>query len=180
MGGTRRTWQESWELLRSRGFSLPRKGGPTPDEVDRPERGQKKCRGLCFRNAEVRETDFNDLSLPRTMFLRCRFAAVSFRNTNLILSCLADCGWLDCDFSGADLACADLRGAELFGCRFTGARLVGADLREAKLTGCDFTDADLTGATFDRAVKETVPLSALQRDRMVSWLEETDEGPDDD
>jgi hypothetical protein len=179
MGGTRRTWQESWEVLRKRGLRVPGKSGHTPEDGSRPERGQKRYRGLCFRDADLRETDFDDLSLPRTMFLRCRFAAVSFRNTNLQMSCLADGAWLDCDFGGADLACADLRGAELFGCRFTGARLVGADLRGAKVTGCDFAGADLTGARLDRELKDTLPLSEVQRDRMVHWFDETDGGPDD-
>jgi uncharacterized protein YjbI with pentapeptide repeats len=180
MGGARRTWRESWDLMRSRGFKLPPKKSPPLEEMGRPRRGEKKFPGLCVRKADLRETDFDDLSLPRTLFVGCRFAAVSFRNTNLQLSCLADCAWLDCDFGGADLACADLRGAELFACRFSGARLVGADCREAKLTDCDFTDADLTGASFDLKLKGAVALSDLQRDRQVSWLDETDEGPDDD
>jgi|SRR5579884_449008 len=178
MGETRRTWKESWELLRQRGLAVPRKRVDRPGAVKRPERGKARFGGLCFRDADLRETEFDNLSLPRTLFRKSRFAAVSFRNTNLSLSCLADCTWLDCDFGGADLACADLRGAELFACRFTAARLVGADLCGAKLSNCDFTDADLTGARIDLGLKDALPLSAVQRDRMVHWFDETDEGPD--
>jgi hypothetical protein len=179
MAGKRRTWRQSWQIVRKRGVKLPGKGGHTPDVCDRPERGQEDFTGLVFREKAFEEADFTDLRLPRTLFLRCRFAGVSFHNTELRLSCLADGDWIDCDFTDADLACADLRGAELFGCRFVEARLVGTDLREAKLTACDFAGADLTGAKFDRALKATLPLSDVQRDRMVDWYDPADEGPDD-
>src|SRR5262245_43244088 len=166
MAGKRRTSRQSWKVVRQRGVRPPARSGLNPDECDRPERGQEDFTGLVFREKAFEETDFTDLRLPRTLFLRCRFAGVSFHNTDLRLSCLADCDWIDCDFTEADLVCTDLREAELFGCRFVNTRLVGADLRGAKLTGCDFTGADLTGARLDRALKATLALSDVQCDRM--------------
>jgi uncharacterized protein YjbI with pentapeptide repeats len=169
MPGKRRTWKESWKVVRKRGVRLPGKSGDTADVCNRPERGEEGFPGLCFREKTFEETDFTALRLPRTLFLRCRFAGVSFHNTDMRLSCLADCDWIDCDFTDADLVCCDLRGAELFGCRFVNARLVGADL----------AGADLTGAKLDRKLKATLALSDLQRDRMVDWFDPKDEGPDE-
>jgi hypothetical protein len=178
MAGERRTKKESLQVVRQRGVR-PSRSDQRVDR-DRPVRGQEEYAGLVFRDKTFEEVDFTDLCLPRTLFVRCRFAGVTFRNTDLRLSCLADGDWIDCDFSDADLVCCDLRGAELFGCRFANARLVGADLRGAKLTGCDFAGADLTGAHLDRALKATLPLSDVQRDRMVDWYDPKDEGHDDE
>lgn len=179
MVGKRKTWRQSWQVVRKMGVKPPGKNGHTPDVCDKPERGQEGFTGLAFRDKTFEETDFTDLRLPRTLFLGCRFGAASFANTDLRLSCLADGDWIDCDFGDADLVCCDLRGAELFGCRFVNARLVGADLRGAKLTGCDFAGADLTGARIDRKLKKTLTLSDLQRDRMVDWFDPKDDGPDE-
>lgn len=174
MASQRLTWQESWKLLKARGVRPPGRG-VKPDRGDTPSRGRDDFKGAAVRDKAFEEVDFENLCLPRTLFVACRFAGVSLRNSDLRLSCLADCDWLDCDFSDADLVCCDLRGAELFGCRFAGTRLVGADLREATLTGCDFTGADLTGARLDRALKKSLPLTAAQRDRMVDWYDPKDD-----
>ena len=179
MAGRRRTWKESCACAAARGVQIGAALTP-PEENDRPEPGQENFRGLCFRDAVFEEVDFEDLSLPLTHFLRCRFHNVSFRNTDLRLSCLHGNDWIDCDFSETLLTCADLGGAVFFGCRFVNAHLVGAELRGATLTGCDFTGADLTGARLDRALKETVPLSDGQRRLMVDWRTEDDEGPDEE
>jgi uncharacterized protein YjbI with pentapeptide repeats len=109
---------------------------------------------------------------------RCRFHAVSFRNTDLTLSCLA-ADFIDCDFSDAILNCANLGGSAFFACRFCNAQLLGAEMRGVTLEHCDFTAANLTGARMDRVLKETLPLSEEQRRFMVDWRSPDDIGPDE-
>jgi uncharacterized protein YjbI with pentapeptide repeats len=180
MAGERIPWRESWRFLEARGGALPPpdRWPDDPGELDRPQAGQDRvCPQL--RDARQEETDWIDLTLRRTLFDRCRFHGVSFRNSDLQLSCLTDSEFLDCDLTGIVLTCAELRGSTFFACRFINACLIGAELRGATFEHCDFTGADLTGARIDRTLKETLPLSDLQRQRMVDWRSPDDVGPDD-
>src|SRR5262245_42524888 len=99
MAGERRTRKESWKVVRQRGVRPPGRSRQASVKRDRPLRGQEDFAGLVFHEKSFEEVEFENLSLPRTLFLRCRFAGVSFRNTDLRLSCLADGDWIDCDFS---------------------------------------------------------------------------------
>jgi uncharacterized protein YjbI with pentapeptide repeats len=129
-------------------------------------------------NATHQEMEFANLTLRRTLFEQCQFFAVSFANTDFLLSCLSEGRFIDCDFSDAILICANLSGVYFFGCRFVNAQLVGAEMRGANLENCDFTGADLTGARLDLHLKETLALSEIQKTRMVDWRSPDDEGPD--
>src|SRR5262249_56864773 len=87
----------------------PEKDWPAdPGDLSRP-RPDRPFRGPCLRGARHDEADFEDLTLPRTLLDGCRFHGVSFRNSDLRLSCLAACELIDCDLSDAVLICADLR-----------------------------------------------------------------------
>src|SRR6266545_1185164 len=176
MASGRRSWKESWAVLKKLGGRLLRRGDwPTdPGELNRPEPGGKH-NGACLRDRRHEEADFGNLSLPRTLVERCQFHGVSFRDTDLQLSCLSGNEFVDCDLSGAVLICADLQGSTFFACRFANAALMGADLRGSTFDHCDFTGADLTGARVDRALKEALSLTDLQRDRMVDWRAEDDD-----
>jgi uncharacterized protein YjbI with pentapeptide repeats len=123
--------------------------------------------------------DLGGLTLPRTLVERSRFYAVSFRDTDLRLSCLSEGEFVDCDFGGAVLTCADFRGNKFFACNFENAGLIGVDLRGAAFEHCDFAGADLTGARLDRALKEVLPLNDIQRARMVDWCSLDDEDRDE-
>jgi hypothetical protein len=179
---TRKGWRESWEVLRQQhGVMLPdlKDEDPWawPDWGDRPAAGEKYS-GLTVSKRAFEEVDLEGLWLVRTLFADCRFHGMSFRDTDLSMSCLNGCEFIDCDFTGASLIRVDLRKATLFACRFVGCELIGADLREAKLEHCTFTRAKLAGATIDRALKDALRLSAVQRDFQVDWREEGDRGPD--
>ncbi len=180
--GPRHSWQESLAWLQGRGFAVPAVQGNGLSSVvsDRPRPEQKDFRGLRFADAVHEEVDFEDLTLPRTLVERCRFHGVSFRNTDLSLSCLDGNDWIDCDFTDARLICVSLCKGVLFGCRFRNCQLIGSDLRGATLSGCDFTGADLTGTKIDRALKESLVLSEPQRSLMVDWRAADDEGPDEE
>jgi hypothetical protein len=182
MTPARRSWEESLVCFQGRAAHIPivPPGRRPADVCDRPEPGDDRFRGLRLADAIHEEVVFEDLTLPRTLFERCRFHGVSFRNTDLRLSCLAGNDWIDCDFTDAVLTCADLRDAVFFGCRFVNCRLVGADLRKSQLTACDFTGADLTGARMDRGLKEVLVLTEHQRRLMVDWCDEEDVGPDEE
>lgn len=176
----RKTWRDSWDFLKQQGVKVPRSRKVAPVENPRPKPGQKKFAGLTVRDRVFEEIDFQNLSLPRTLFVGCRFHGVSFANTDLNLSCLQGCEWIDCDFTDAMLIRADLRQTTLFACRFPHCELIGADLSGASLDKCDFKKAILTGACLDRTLKDILKLSAEQRDFMVDWRQEGDEGPDED
>jgi hypothetical protein len=177
MAGQRLSWQESFAALKARGVLVP-DGLPDPAGIDTPSPGRWHG-GLCLRDARHEEVDFADLFLPRILVERCRFHGVSFGNSDLRLSCLFECEFVDCDFGDAALLCTDLRRSAFFACRFARARLIAAELRGATLEHCDFSGADLTGARLDRSLKDTLPLSDVQRDVMVDWRSDDDVGPDD-
>jgi hypothetical protein len=175
----RKNWQESWKVLAALGVALPKGDECSPVWCESPVAGQKKFRGLTVRKRVFEEVDLARLCLNKTLFVGCRFHGVSLAETDLIHCCLHGCQFVDCDFSGVRLIRADLGECGFFAGRFVGAVLIGADLSEATLEHCDFTDADLTGACVDLALKPTLPVSDLQRDRMIDWRDEADEGPDE-
>jgi uncharacterized protein YjbI with pentapeptide repeats len=178
VAGQRLPWRESLDVLKERGIKFPARMKRTPlGEVDSPSPG-RPTGGLSILDARFEEVDFENLFLRRTLIERCRFHAVSFKNTDLTLSCLAS-EFIDCDFSDADLTCAHLGAAAFFACRFQGTQLLGAELRGATLEHCDFTAANLTGARFDRVLKKTLKLTDKQRRLMVDWRTPDDIGPDD-
>src|SRR5207244_1692563 len=95
----RLSWQESWRFLELRGGLLPATWDDGPAEWDNPK-PDNQYRGPCLRDALHEEVDFENLTLPRTLFIGCRFHGVSFRNSDLNQSCL--CGeFIDCHFSDA-------------------------------------------------------------------------------
>jgi uncharacterized protein YjbI with pentapeptide repeats len=178
----RRSWKDSLGWLQGRGYPVPDASSASGSAglSARPDPGVADFRGLRFVDVVLEEVDFEDLTLPRTLFDRCRVHGVSFRNTDLNLSCLDGNDWIDCDFTDAVLICAYLRKAVFFGCRFVNCQLIGADLRGATLTGCDFTGANLTGARLDRALKDSVALNESQSRLMVDWRAEDDEIADEE
>jgi uncharacterized protein YjbI with pentapeptide repeats len=174
----RLSWDESWRLLHSRGLlDLAEKEILDPNQRDTPRPGDPRS-GPWLLDVTRREEEFANLTLPRTLFERCQFFAVSFANTDLLLSRLTGNLFVDCDFSDCVLVAANLCNSTFFACRFANTQLIGADLREATLDHCDFTDAELTGARFDRALKESLTLSETQRRMMVDWRAPGDFGPD--
>jgi uncharacterized protein YjbI with pentapeptide repeats len=174
----RLSWQESWRFLAARGGMLPAEWPSGTGDLCNP-RPTDEFHRPCLCAARHEETDFENLTLPRTLFLRCRFHGVSFRNSDFNQACL--CGeFIDCDFSEVDLTCSHLAQAGFFACRFINARLIGAELRGAGLEHCDFQGADLTGARLDRALKDQLELSDLQRQRMADWRAPDDIGPDEE
>jgi uncharacterized protein YjbI with pentapeptide repeats len=173
----RLSWQKSWRFLAQQGGLLPEEWPNGPGELNIPV-PDDKAPVPRLRDARFDEVDFENLTLPRTLIERCRFHGVSLRNTDLRESCLVG-DFIDCDFSDVVLTCAQLGGANFFACKFANAILIGAELRGATLEHCDFTDANLTGARMDRALKGTLTLSDYQRQAMVDWRADDDEGPDD-
>jgi uncharacterized protein YjbI with pentapeptide repeats len=178
----RRSWKESLKWLKGKGVTVPRTKVTRSSELsDRPEPGDSKFKGLRFADAVHEEIDFENLTLPRTLFERCRFHGVSLRGTDLSLSCLDGNDWIDCDFSDGVLICAWMRNAVFFGCRFINCQLIGADLRGSTLTGCDFTGANITGARLLRPVAKELTLSEPQRSLMIDWRTQMgDEEPDEE
>src|ERR1043165_1070440 len=107
MSGRRLAWQKSVLALRSVGIVSTGKGKPTdPHKIDTPRSGQAH-QGLCLRDQVYEDVGIENLSLRRTLIERCRFHGVSFRNTDLGLSCLV-ADFIDCDFSDAVLVCTNL------------------------------------------------------------------------
>src|SRR5262245_37087478 len=102
MPGERLSWRESWRFLEKRGGALPpeNKWPDDPGDRGRPRPG-RPFHGPCLRGARHDETDFENLTLPRVLLGGCRFHGVSFRNTDLRLSCLTACELIDCDLSDA-------------------------------------------------------------------------------
>jgi len=172
-----RSWQESWTFLESQGGELPARWPGQPGQLSRPEVGLSHD-GLRLRDRRFEEVDFEGLCLPRTLIENCKFHCVSFRDTDLRLSCLFGCTFVDCDFQNAVLICAHLSQSVFSACRFTNAQMVGAELRGATLEHCDFTGANLTGARLDRALKDALALCETQRRVMVDWRGAGDVGPD--
>jgi uncharacterized protein YjbI with pentapeptide repeats len=171
----RKGWEESMAHLKGLGVAVP-----AEDARQTPQAGQKKFRGLTVRGRTFEEVELSGLCLVRALFVNCRFHGVSLGDSDLTLSCLHGCQFMDCDFRGARLIRADLGECGFFACRFTRAELTGADLRGSTFEHCDFEGAVLTGACFDHALKGVLKLSAAQRDVMVDWRQEGDEGPDED
>jgi uncharacterized protein YjbI with pentapeptide repeats len=177
MANARLGLAESWDFLRQRGHAVPF------DEDDLPlVSGFRPCgreaefRGLRFAARTYEEVDYERLTMPRTWFEPGgRYHGVSFRDSDLALSCLNDTEWIDCDLSGALLYCADLAGARFFGCHFAGALLAGADLCGASFEHCDFTDANLTGASLYREQTGALELSDRQRRLEVDWQDEDED-----
>jgi uncharacterized protein YjbI with pentapeptide repeats len=177
----RKTWQETWAVLRGKGIATPKsEEDGSPVYSDRPRAGQDDFRGLAVCDRVLEEMDLENLTLVKALFSGCRFHGVSLRDTDLTLSRLYGCQFVDCDLTGAWLIRADLTDCGFFACNFTRANLIGADLLGATFEHVDFTDANLLGAAFDRAQKRKLRLTAEQRDRMADWRQEGDEGPDTD
>lgn len=174
-----KTWKASWTVMKRLGVTLPTDEGGKPDVADTPSAGQTDFRGLTIRDRVFEEVDLENLCLVRTLFAGCRFHGVSLGNTDLTLCCLHGCQFVDCDLRDARFIRSDLGECGFFACRFTRTNLTGANLVGATFEHCDFTDSILTGASIDRTLKETLPLSEAQRDLMVDWRAEGDEGPDD-
>jgi len=133
--------------------------------------------GLDFTRLHVEGHDLGNLTLPRTFFSRCRFQAMSFRNTDLSESVLCWNDFIEVDFSSASLARADLRLALFELTSFRDADLRGADLRAAGLELCHFDGADMDGAIVSRRQLSDLLLTRRQR-RLIDVRE--DDGPEPD
>lgn len=124
----------------------------------------------------LKESDLENLTLPRTFFGRSEISRISFRNTDLSESTLCWNDFIQVNFTDADLSACDLRAALFTGVVFVRANLQNADLRRSSFKECDFTDADLRGAKMAHSQGDTLPLSEDQR-RAVDWQESEGEEP---
>jgi hypothetical protein len=107
---------------------------------------------------------------------------VSFRGSDLHLSCFNWNDVAECDFSRTDLSRSDLRATRFADCDFSSANLSGADLRGSRFDGCTFEGASMRAAILYGRPKllglfafgfdqRSLPLSPTQRSE-VNWSTE--------
>jgi uncharacterized protein YjbI with pentapeptide repeats len=97
--------------------------------------GDNDLSGASFRYAQMRRTDYEDVTLANADLYRADLRGASFTNGGI---------------AGADFERADLRGARLTRTDASDPGLQ-TSFRRADLTGADLSDADFSGATFERA-----------------------------
>jgi pentapeptide repeat protein len=172
----RRSLQESWADLMSRGFEVRWNDHNAPLLPERmPSHDKETLVGLRFFRTGLEDESLDGLTMPQTYFGRSEFRRVSFRNSDLSESRMCWNDWLECDFSEADLTGADMRGSVYERCRFAQALLAGADLRWSQFEGCDFTGAGMRGARLAYRQGADLPLTERQRNE-VDW--QTEDGPE--
>jgi uncharacterized protein YjbI with pentapeptide repeats len=83
-----------------------------------------------FQNSIVKNSEFRNASLKRSMFYKSYFSWCSFNQGNLQRLLLKNC--------------------EVVNCSFINAKLNGADLGESIFLGCDFSEADFSDCSLRR------------------------------
>jgi uncharacterized protein YjbI with pentapeptide repeats len=174
----RKSLEDSWTLLESRGEEMPRDESGRPFvPTSMPSHDDQEL-GFSFFRTQVTESDYSNLTLPRTFFGRSLLDRVNFGNTDLCESRMCWNDFEGCDFSGADMSGSDMRASNFKGCRFVAATLRGADLRQSSFEDCDFTSADLTGAVANDADFTSCPLDYLSEKQQAAMEWTADSGPD--
>ncbi len=177
----RRSLEETWKLLKKRGFDMPLTRDKKPFVPPKMPAYDDDELGFSFFRTGLDDYDLGGLTLPRTYFGRSGLERVSFRNTDLSQSRMCWNDFIDCDFSGADLSRSDMRSATFDRCLFVGADLSRADLRGSAFEGCDLTGANVKGAKADEdfgyEYELQARLSPKQR-KSMKWYEDPGEEPD--
>jgi len=92
-----------------------------------------------IQHANLDSIDWQDQSLPETIFQHCVFPRANFSTTTFSGARFNNCHFQECRFTNADL-----RGASFTDCNFThrtekptGVNFAGCDMRESNFTQCD-------------------------------------------
>jgi uncharacterized protein YjbI with pentapeptide repeats len=171
---SRRTYQDSCELLQELGYLEKGIRPPIPDH--RPQYDDEEPLGVSFFRTFVGEGDLENLTLPRTYFAKSEVGPVSFKNTDLSESTLCWNDFNGVDFTDADLSRSDLRSSIFVGSVFVRANLQDTDLRRSTFQDCDFTGAELRGAKLTHAQGKHISLSEMQR-REINWQDSHGDEP---
>jgi hypothetical protein len=147
-GLARVTYRRSIELLGQRGSDVATVGEMIPKSApSRVDEGKR----LAFFRTRVEKGDFQDLTLPRTLFLRSEISECQFSYADLLESSMTWCSWTRCWFWSADLRGCDLRRSIFRDCHFYDAMLDGADLRGARFVNCHISGANMKNARMRKA-----------------------------
>ena len=153
MPSARRNLNESWAFLKAEGYDVEfsTDGKPViPDHM--PNYDDEVLAGLSFFRTWLRDSELNDLTLPRVYMGRTKIERVNFRNSFLGESRLNWNDFIECDFTDADLTNADAAASIFIRCNFSNCILNGAELR-ADFQDCTFKNAQMNGAKFSKFQK---------------------------
>ncbi len=104
---------------------------------------ESSWRHVLFKTCGMRESNFENASMPGATFFQCDFSKSSFKNTDMSDSVLCRSLFTSSDLCSATLKNADLHQAIFRKANFNDANLMGANLVETDLVGAVTKNANL-------------------------------------
>lgn len=168
----RKSLEETWLFLESKGANMPRTPTGAPHLPDRmPRYDDSSPVNMTFFRTMWTGADLSELTLPKSNIARSGFERVDFQGTDLADSRICWNDFIECDFSNADLRRCDMRASRFDRCLFRDSVLSAADLRRSAFDACIFEGAKLVGTIAHRplANDDLVPLLSKAQRAQVHW-----------